>query len=288
MKCLNSMTTEHFLSSIPRIGIGTFQLKDEKVVHDVLHTALSIGVRLIDTAQCYRNEEHISRSLSELLPKFSLSRSDVTIVSKLDPKNQGTERAGDAIERTLKCFGGYVDVMLIHWPGVSKMNSDDPLVKERRKESWKVLEEYKKIGKIGLIGVSNYTMNHLQDLTNYCSIKPNVLQNEFHPRYQEKDVLKYCQENDIVFMGYSPFGQSNLLSDRTVIEIAGRHNVAPSNVLVQWCVQKGVVCIPRTSKPERVRENLDYSNFTLDNSDMQQMELLNDGHKFCWDPNRVI
>ena len=283
-----SMLPETPLLSIPKIGIGTFQLKDEQVVYNVLHTALSIGVRLIDTAQCYRNEDHISRSLSKLLPEFSISISDVTIVSKLDPKHQGTEKARAAVEKTLDCFGGYVDVMLIHWPGVSKMKSDDPLVRERRKESWRVLEESKENGKIGLIGVSNYTLYHLQDLMKYCRVKPNVLQNEFHPRYQEKDILSFCQQNNIIFMGYSPFGQSKLLSDKTVVKIADKHKVLPSNVLVQWAVQKGVVCIPRTSKPERVRENLDYSNFTLDNGDMQQMELLNDGHKFCWDPHRVL
>ena len=282
------MRTHDPTPHLPRVGIGTFQLKSETVIHDVLHSALSIGIRLIDTAQCYRNEELISQSLTSLLPKFSLTRSDITIVSKLDPKNQGTEKAEAAVKKTLECFGGYVDVMLIHWPGVSKMKSDDPQVKVIRKESWKVLEDYQVKGKIKHIGVSNYTAYHLKELMNYCSIKPTVLQNEFHPRYQEPDVLELCQEHGIMFMGYSPFGQGDLLSDKTVIAIAEKYHVVPSNVLVQWSLQRGVICIPRTTKPERVIENLEYSSFVLDSDDMQLMAQLNDGHKFCWDPHRVL
>ena len=284
----SSMKSHETAANIPRVGIGTFQLKSESMVHEVLAAALSHGIRLIDTAQCYKNEELISKSLSDLLHKLSLSRSDITVVSKLDPKNQGTDKAREAVEKTLKCFGGYVDVMLIHWPGVSKMKSDDPQVKQLRKESWKVLEEYQIKGTIRCIGVSNYNLYHLEDLMSYCSIKPSVLQNEFHPRYQETGVLQFCQEHDIRFMGYSPFGQGDLLSDKTVIAVAEKYNVFPSNVLVQWSIQKGVICIPRTSKPERVRENLNYSSFKLDNDDMEQLALLNDGHKFCWDPNRVV
>ena len=274
---------------LPSLGIGTFQLKDAALLYNVIDKGLESGIRLIDTAQCYKNEELIGNMLPNLLKKHSLNRSEIIIVSKLDPKHHGPKRSVYAVENTLKNLGGYVDVMLIHWPGVSKIKSDNPIVKELRKESWKVLETFHQAGNIGVIGVSNYTHRHLVELMTYCTVKPSVLQNEFHPRYIDSDIMLFCQEHDITLMGYSPFGQGDLLQDKTITRIADKYHVTASQVLIKWCLEQSVVCIPRTSKPERVVENfMSLSEFELDKDDMKEIRLLNDNHKYCWDPAHVV
>lgn len=273
---------------LPSLGIGTFQLKDPSQLYEVIDKALECDIRLIDTAQCYKNEEIIGNMITDLLKKHALMRSDIKIVSKLDPKNHGTDKAFHAVQNTLRNLGGFVDVMLIHWPGASKMKCNDPVVKELRKESWKVLESFYLAGSIGAIGVSNYTHNHLSELMSHCSIKPSVVQNEFHPRYIESDVLQFCQKNDIQYMGYSPFGKGDLLMNKTIGNIAAKHNVTASQVLIKWSLQQSITCIPRTSRPERIVENFAaISNLKLDCQDMEAIHELNDNHKYCWDPKSV-
>lgn len=277
------------VTNLPLIGVGTFQLKDEKLIFNILERALSIGIRLIDTAQCYKNEQFIASSLESLLPKYQLCRSDIIIVSKLHPKFHGKEKSCSAIKNSVSIFGGYVDVMLIHWPGVSKIKSDDPAVKTLRKESWETLESYHKSGKIKQIGVSNYKSFHLQELLSYCSIKPMVLQNEFHPRYIELDVQELCKSHGITFMGYSPFGQGSLLSDPIIVEIAQKYSVKPAHVLIKWSIQNSVICIPRTTNPDRIDENFQYDpEFVLSAEDLEKILTLNDNVKVCWDPSKVL
>ena len=274
---------------LPLLGVGTFQLKEEATLVPVLDSAFKMGIRLIDTAQSYKNEEIIGRNLSNLLSKHTLKRSDVYVISKLDPKYQGKLKAAESISKTIRYFDGYIDAMLIHWPGASKMKSDDPQILELRRQSWDVLEEFQREGKIGAIGVSNYTLDHLKELLTYCSSKPTIIQNEYHPKFQECELLEFCRDNNIRFMGYSPFGQGKLLSDPIICKVADKHSVPPSMVLIKWCISHNVSCIPRTSQPERISENFGLlGNLELDESDLEVIAGLNDGTKYCWDPRRVI
>eukprot|EP00116_Pleurobrachia_bachei_P007977 sb/3468239/ len=137
------------LSALPSLGIGTFQLKSQPNLHNVLSSALSGGIRLIDTAECYKNEHLIAESLTTLLPLHILTRGDVTIVSKVAPSSQGREKCRHVVERSAALFGGYVDVMLIHWPGVAKIKHGDCQNSVLRSESWEVLKELQREGKGG-------------------------------------------------------------------------------------------------------------------------------------------
>ena len=274
---------------LPKFGLGTFQLKDKSQLHAILDTALRAGVRLIDTAQCYRNEHYISEILSELLPKHNLTREDVFIVSKIDTKNQGYEKCMESSRESIELFS-YIDVMLIHWPGVQGIKSQDPKIKQIRSETWCALESLHLEQSIRMIGVSNYNKHHLLELLDHCSVKPHVLQNEYHPRYQQKDIVSLCKQHGIIFMGYSPLGQGDLLTDSIVSSISEETGLTPAQVLLKWGMQKGAIVIPRSVRTKRVEENVRswVDGVELSKGDLERLDGLEDGHKYCWDPEPVV
>lgn len=274
---------------LPKFGVGTFQLKDKAQLFGLLDTALQAGVRLIDTAQGYRNEQHIAEILSELLPKHSLSREDVFVVSKMDTKNQGYEKCLESSRKSIQLFS-YIDAMLIHWPGVQGMNSQDPQLKHIRSETWRALEALHSESSIRMIGVSNYNTRHLTELLEHCCVKPQVLQNEHHPRYQQKKIMSLCEEHGIIFMGYSPLGQANLLTDPVVVEISEKTQLTAAQVLLKWGMQRGAVVIPRTSNKDRLEENIKSwtDGILLSEEYLARLDDMEDGHKYCWDPEVVV
>ncbi|MFH4980887.1 hypothetical protein AB6A40_007596 [Gnathostoma spinigerum] len=134
---------DYVKENFPLIGIGTWQIRDRSVIFSILDVALDCGYRLIDTAEAYGNEKHIGEALKKYLPKYHLKREDVFIISKLHPSSQGAVKSRLAIEQTLKALNvDYLDLFLIHWPGVQKVATADPLNSKLRLESWTVLEEF--------------------------------------------------------------------------------------------------------------------------------------------------
>uniref|UniRef100_A0A1I7XQP1 Aldo_ket_red domain-containing protein n=1 Tax=Heterorhabditis bacteriophora TaxID=37862 RepID=A0A1I7XQP1_HETBA len=130
-------------SKMPSVGLGTYQIRNEQTIFSVIDAALECGYRFIDTAQIYGNEPAIGRALKELLPKHELTREDIFITTKLSPANQGRLAAGKSIERSLNNLQvDYIDLLIIHWPGASKVQVNDPDNKRLRKESYLVMEEY--------------------------------------------------------------------------------------------------------------------------------------------------
>jgi len=177
-------------------------------------------------AECYRNSKEIADHLTELLPKHQLTRSDIFITSKLAPKDQGTENAVAACHKILSdctvAGNAYVDLVLIHWPGTSKIKHGDAQNSQNRAETWKVMTEFYNRGDFTHIGVSNYLVHHLKDISSNSyapsNLKPAVVQNEFHPLYQDNNVVEYCGQHDIQFQGYSPFGQGALWKNHKILD----------------------------------------------------------------------
>ena len=165
---------------MPAIGLGTYKIKGQEVTDQTLGAAIKEGYGLIDTASVYRNEAFIASTLRS----NGVNRKDVFITSKLGPKDHGTEKVAAAITKSLTNLDtDYLDLYLIHWPGVQGMTVDDPQNKELRKQSWQVLEDFYDKGVLKSIGVSNYNIDHLQELLDDCRIKPHVNQVEIHPYY---------------------------------------------------------------------------------------------------------
>lgn len=278
-------------SVMPLVGYGTYKVQGRDLIYEVIDEALKAGYRSIDTAEVYRNEEDIGYALSKLLPKYNLQRSDVFITSKLAPSNNGNLKGiEESVQWSLKALNTtYIDLYLIHWPGASRMpeNSEqNPLL---RSLTWVKLTELHKQGLLRAIGVSNYTVNHLEELRqNYGGISPAVNQVECHPHYRQEDLIKYCKEKGIHVQAYSSLGTSGnvkLLEDPIVARISSKLNVSPARLLLKWALQQGIGIIPKAVKKEHIKDNIQL-DFNIDENDMKILSSLPQA-KYAWDPSNV-
>ena len=162
---------------MPILGLGTYNVKGSEKMHLIIDAALETGYRAFDTAAVYGNEADLANALLNLMPKYGLTREDLFLISKLSPADAGP-RAREGCARSLEMLGigGYIDLYLIHWPGTEGLESDDVKNSQNRAQSWAVLEELHGHGAIRSIGVSNYTVRHLEELLQSCTVPPALLQ----------------------------------------------------------------------------------------------------------------
>lgn len=234
-------------------------------------TALRSGYRHVDTAQIYRNEGDVGRALKE----SGVPRSEVFVTTKLWLDNWGHSKATAAVKESLaKLQTDYIDLMLLHAPGAP----------ETRAETWKALEECKAQGLIRDIGVSNFGQPHLERLMETATVAPAVNQIELHPWLQRRELVAYCQKNNIVVEAYSPLAKANKLSDPTVGVVAHRVGASPAQVLLAWGLAKDAVVLPKSVKPERQRDNLAAAKVKLSDEDIAELDGLEEGLVTGWDP----
>ena len=253
---------------MPLNGIGTYSLTGDTCATSVSE-ALKRGVRLIDTAYMYHNEEEVGRAVRE----SGIPREDIFVITKLYP-NQFAEpekAINDAIE---KLNLGYIDMMLLHHPG-----TDDV-------KAYKAMEKAVADGKIRSIGLSNWYVEELEEFLPQVSITPALVQNEIHPYYQENDVIPYIQKLGIVVQGWYPLGgrghTAELLSDEVISAIAKAHGKSSAQVILRWNLQKGVVVIPGSSNPAHIQENTELYDFELMEEEMRQINALDQNEKHDW------
>ena len=253
---------------MPLNGIGTYSLTGETCYNSIM-SALESGVRLIDTAYMYSNEEEIGRAIRD----SGVPREEIFIITKIYPSQFDDPES--AIEMALeKLDVDYIDMMLLHHPG----NNDV--------EAYKAMEKYVESGKIHSIGLSNWYVEELEKFLPQITIMPALVQNEIHPYYQENDVIPYIQDLGIVMQGWYPFGgrghTSELLNDETIVQIANNHNVSSAQVILRWNLQKGVVVIPGSSNPSHIKENTEIYHFELTSEEMEQINSLDRNEKHDW------
>ncbi len=253
---------------MPLNGIGTYSLTGDTCYNSIT-SALNSGVRLIDTAYMYNNEEEVGRAIRD----SGIPREEIFVITKIYPSQFNNPE--EAIEMAFdKIDIGYIDMMLLHHPGTNDVNA------------YKAMEKYVQQGKIHSIGLSNWYIDELEEFLPQIEITPALVQNEIHPYYQELDVVPYIQSKGIVVQGWYPFGgrgyTSELLNDKTIVEIANTHNVTSAQVILRWNLQRGVVVIPGSSNPEHIKENTDIYNFELTDQEMQKIEELNRDEKHDW------
>jgi len=261
---------------IPRIGYGTWQIRLNSRTETAVKRALNTGYRLIDTAKIYGNEKGVGRAING----SAILRGDIFVTTKLWNGDQGYESAHKAFEDSLKRLNlDYVDLYLLHWP-----------VPGKRLESWRALEEIYGQGRAKSIGVSNFTVRHLEELLKSSNVTPVVNQIEFHPFLydEQKDLLRYCAEHNIVIEAYSPLAHgSSALQDEMLIEIGKKHSKSPAQVVLRWCVQHGTVPLPKASSEDHMDENIHIFDFELEPKDMVSIDGLSRGLRTCWDPNKM-
>lgn len=253
---------------MPLNGLGTYSLTGD-ICKNSVKSAISNGVRLIDTAYIYENEIEIGEAIKE----SGVKREEIFITTKLYPNQYDNPKK--AVEEALEKLDlEYIDLMLLHHPGSNDV------------EAYKVLEEYVKKGKIRSIGLSNWYVKELEEFLPKISIMPSIVQNEIHPFYQENDVIPYIQSLGIVVEGWYPFGgrgyTKEILNDNVILEIAKNHNVSAAQVILRWNLQKGVVVIPGSSNPEHIKENTEIYHFELTNEEMEKINSLDKNEKHDW------
>lgn len=253
---------------MPINGIGTYSLLGD-TCYDAITTALKTGVRLIDTAYMYRNEEEVGRAIRD----SGVPREEIFVITKLYP-NQFFQPE-EAIEQALKKLNiGYIDMMLLHHPG-----HDDV-------KAYKAVEKAVAAGKVRSIGLSNWYVEELEEFLPQVSIMPALVQNEIHPYYQENDVIPFIQQQGIVVQGWYPLGgrghTQSLLNDPVITKIAQAHGKSAAQVILRWNLQKGVVVIPGSSNPAHIKENTELYDFELTAEEMAQINALDRNEKHDW------
>ncbi|GCB00290.1 MULTISPECIES: aldo/keto reductase [Mycolicibacterium] len=261
----------HDDNTIPALGLGVAELSDADTERAV-SAALEMGIRLIDTAAVYGNEEAVGRAIAA----SGIPRAEIFVTTKLANADQGFQAGQDAFKVSLDKLGlEYVDLYMIHWPAgdISKYV-----------DSWGALIKLHNDGTAKSIGVCNFTDEDLSTIIDLSYVSPVVNQIELHPLLNQSALRAVHAERGIVTQAYSPLGVGNLLTHATVQSIAAEYGKTPAQVLIRWSLQLGNSVIPRSSSPERIAENLDVFGFELAAEHMDSLNGLDDGTRYRPDP----
>ena len=284
---------------VPRIGLGTYNMNSQEA-EDMTYAAIKYGYRHIDTAAVYRNEDGVGRALKRIYEDTELKRSDLTITTKLWPgglvkvdrvkNNVGAIKSLDKSLRNLD--EDYVDLYLIH----------SPHAKNKRLEQWETLLTQQEQGKVKNIGVSNWGINHIEELNDKGYPLPSANQIEIHPWSQKPELVSYLKENDIDIIAYSSLvplstwrhkdGENSLKTDEMYKDgndlespfkkMASKYDVTEAQVLLKWALQLGYAILPKSIQIDRMQENFDL-DFRIDEEDMNLIEQLDRGGSVTWE-----
>lgn len=258
-------------NTIPVLGIGTGELSEAEAEHAV-SAALEIGVRLIDTATAYGNEAAVGRAIAA----SGIPRAEIFVTTKLATEDQGYQASQDALKASLERLGmEYVDLYLIHWPAGNPSKYVD---------SFGGLMKQKELGNSKSIGVANFTPDDLSNIMDLAFFVPAVNQIELHPLLNQSALRAVHAEHDILTQAYGPLGVGKLLENPTVTSVADAYGKTPAQVLIRWNVQLGNSVVYRSSKAERIAENLDVFDFELATEHLDALNGLDDGTRFRPDP----
>ncbi|MDX1285800.1 MAG: aldo/keto reductase, partial [Draconibacterium sp.] len=257
---ISSTTTLNNGVKMPWLGLGVFRSEEGTEVENAVKVALANGYRSIDTAAIYQNERGVGKAILE----SKVAREDIFLTSKVWNSEQGYHSTIAAFDESLeKLQTEYLNLYLIHWPKG-----------QRSIETWKALEELYQKGKIRAIGISNFLVHHLEDFLPECKIVPAVNQVEFHPELIQPELLKYCQEKGIQLEAWAPIMKGKVNEVPVILEIAEKYGKTPVQVVLRWDIQKGVVTIPKSVKPERIIANADIFDFELSDEDIAKIDTL--------------
>jgi 2,5-diketo-D-gluconate reductase A len=236
---------------MPALGLGTSPMGEDETEATVV-AAIEAGYRLIDTAENYRNERGVGRGIRA----SGIDRGDVFVTTKFNERWHGVEEAQQAFANSAERLGlDQIDLFLIHWPVPAK---------DRFVDAWRGLVRLLDDGKVRSIGVSNFKPAHIDRLIDETGTAPHVNQVQLDPRIVRADQRSYHEAHGIVTESWSPLAQGgDLLAERAIVDIAEKRSKTPAQIVLRWHVQLGLIPIPKTSKPERLAENIDVFDFEL-------------------------
>lgn len=254
---------------MPQIGYGVYQVSPDECERCV-SDALKVGYRMIDTAQAYNNEEGVGAAIA----KSEIPRNELFIVSKIWISNYGYDKARKSIDESLRRLGtDHIDLMLLHQPYCDRYGA------------YRALEDAYKEGKLRAIGVSNFYPDHFTDLAENVEIIPTVNQVETHVFNQQTIARKYMEEFGTRVMSWGPLaeGRNNLFTNPVLEKIGQKYGKTVAQVALRWLTQLGIIIIPKSVHIERMEQNLDILDFTLSESDMSEIALLDTGKSLFFD-----
>lgn len=252
--------------TIPCIGLGTWQVPDDNGLVNVIHNAIELGYRHIDTAHIYGNE----RSVGKAVRTCGLPRNELFVTSKLWNTDRGYKSALDAFNRTMDLLDiEYLDLYLMHWPAA---RGEAMTWQSINSGTWRAFEDIYASGRVRAIGVSNFLVHHLVPLLARAKVAPMVNQLEFHPGYMQQPTVNFCKQRGIQVAAWSPLGRGALIRHPLLTEIAAKYNVTVSQLVLRWCLQHGIAALPKSLNIEHQRTNSELFHFHISPEDMQRLD----------------
>jgi len=269
-------------TEIPGIGFGTYKSTDGNDAEESVHTAINAGMRHIDCAAFYKNEEGVGRGIAKGMTDNSLSREDLFITSKVWTTDKAYDDAVRSCKQSLSDLGlDYLDLLLIHWPADSHVYDN---WKDLNDETWRAFCDLYKDGFVRAIGVSNFWPEHLEPLMD-SEVPPMVNQIEYHPGYMQNgyirnggsgfcpdDVAEYCRSHGIIVEAWSPLGRAKVLSDPLLLSLSAKYGRTTSQICLRWEIQHEIIPLPKSVHEERIIENTKVFDFELDAYDMKLID----------------
>lgn len=258
---------------IPQIALGLWKVTDDTEFNTMFDAAVAAGYRHFDSAQIYNNE-HL---LGAAVKRHGLAREDIFITTKIDVRNFGHKRTVKSFDASLeKLQMEYVDLLLLHFP-----------VTLLRQKSWPALEEIQAAGKAKSIGVSNYTVKHLQQMQEYAQVTPAVNQVELHVFLQQPELREYCRKQGIAVEAYSPLAHAKANDNKVIKNIADKHGKSYAQIMLRWCIEQNLIILPKSKTPSRLQENINVFDFELDAEDLTLLKQQDKDMRTCWSPVHV-
>lgn len=247
---------------IPSIGFGTWQISEGKVVVNAVKCALTTGYKHIDTAAVYGNEKGVGQAIKE----SGTDRKELFITSKVWNTERGYEPTLKAFDQTLSDLQlDYLDLYLIHWPATKNQFNNWEQINY---DTWQALEELYRLGRVRAIGLSNFLPQHIEPLLEQATVLPMVNQIEYQPGYMQTECVEFCNKHNILVEAWSPLGSGKLLKNETLQAIAKKYNKSVAQLCIKWVLQNGILPLPKSATPKRIKENLEVTDFTIELKDM--------------------
>lgn len=249
---------------MPLLGLGVYKAVGENEVEQAIADAADAGYRLIDTASVYKNEDGVGRGIKAL----TIPRDELFVTTKIWNTAQRIGDVEDSFNRSLERLGlDYVDLYLIHWP-----------VPGCYTDTWKALEKLQSQGRVKSIGVSNFHIHDLEMLKKISDVVPAVNQIEFHPLFNQPELLSYCRDNKIAVQAYAPLARGAYLHSQLLLEIGRKYQKTTAQIGLRWAVQQGISVIPKSVHKERIQENAGIFDFSLTTEEMEAITAM-DAHQ---------
>lgn len=258
---------------MPLLGLGVYDMYHQEAER-VIGKALEIGYRLIDTAAMYQNEREVGNAVRQ----SGISRTEIFITTKVNNPDQGYDATLKAFDASMKKLNvDYIDLYLVHWP-----------IKGKRKDTWKALEYLYNNHMVKAIGVANYLLPFLEELSTYANIVPAVNQLEFSPFLFLKDLLTVCKEKNIQLQSYTPLTKGRKLNDERLLQLAKKYGKTPAQMILRWNIESGISTIPKTANIQRLKENFEIFDFSISKEDMVFMNSFHENYRVQLNPMEML